>query len=152
MIMKRNMNDDIDKKITQFFMDETENVSIPQDSFYKIKSGILKEKERGFLNMKFGFLKAKTVLAAGLICIATIGTVGVGASSGLSWIGSSDTRTEITEFPKENSMLSHFLMGLSLNHLIHQHRSWKMIIKTLLQRQKVLTLVIREMAQLKSRI
>ena len=99
--MKRNMNDDIDEKITQFFMDETEDASIPQDSFYKIKSGILKEKERGFLNMKFGFLKAKTVLA-GLLCIAAIGTVGVGASSGLTWYGRSDTRKEITEFPKEN--------------------------------------------------
>lgn len=99
--MKRNFNEDIDEKITQFFMDETENISISQNSFYKIKSGILREKERGFVNMKFGFLKAKTVLAAGLICIAAIGTVGVGASTGLSWIGSSDTRTEITEFPAE---------------------------------------------------
>lgn len=99
--MKRNMNDDIDKKITQFFMDETEHVSIPEDSFYKIKSEILRKKERGFLNMKFGFLKVKTVLA-GLLCIAAIGTVGVGASSGLTWYGRSDTRKEITEFPKEN--------------------------------------------------
>lgn len=100
--MKRNLNDDIDEKITQFFINETENVSIPDDTFYKVKSEILRKKERGFLNMKFGFLKAKTVLAAGLICIATIGTVGVGASSGLIWYGGSDTRKEITEFPKEN--------------------------------------------------
>ena len=99
--MKRNFNEDIDEKITQFFMDETENISISQNSFYRIKSGILREKERGFVNMKFGFLKAKTVLA-GLLCIAAIGTVGVGASSGLTWYGRSDTRKEITEFPKEN--------------------------------------------------
>ena len=56
VIMKRNFNEDIDEKITQFFMDETENISISQNSFYKINSGILREKERGFLNMKFGFL------------------------------------------------------------------------------------------------
>ena len=42
VIMKRNFNEDIDEKITQFFMDETENISISQNSFYKIKSGILR--------------------------------------------------------------------------------------------------------------
>ena len=80
---------------------ETKNVSLPDGSFNKVRTEIMKKKERGFLNMKFGFLKAKTVLA-GLLCIAAIGTVGVGASSGLIWYSSSDTRKEITEFPKEN--------------------------------------------------
>lgn len=99
--MKNDLNENIDEKIKQFFVDETENISIPDNSFYKIKSGILREEERGFLNMKFRFLKMKTVIAAGLI-IATVGTVGVAASTGkLSWIGASDTRAEITEFPKE---------------------------------------------------
>lgn len=100
--MKRNFNEDIDEKITQFLMDETENISISQNSFYKIKSGILREKEKGFLNMKFGFLKAKTVIASGLICMATVGTVGVAASSGLSWISTSDKRDEIRQFPTES--------------------------------------------------
>lgn len=53
--------------------------------------------------MKFISLKPKKVIVAGLMCILVIGTVGVGASTGqLFWSGGSDSRIEITEFPKEN--------------------------------------------------
>lgn len=101
--MKSNFNENIDRKIEQLLKNETDNISIPEDSFYRIKAGVLREKERGVFNMKFISLKPKKVIVAGLMCILVIGTVGVGASTGqLFWSGGSDSRIEITEFPKEN--------------------------------------------------
>lgn len=49
VIMKDNFNEDIDKKITQFLNDETRDMSVADDTFFKIRGGILKEKREVFL-------------------------------------------------------------------------------------------------------
>ena len=70
--------------------------------FFKIRAEILEEKSKGVLyNMKIRFLKAKTVLIAGVLFIATTATC-VSASGGLHWSGSSSIMNEINKFPTED--------------------------------------------------
>ena len=98
--MQLKSNKDIDKEITEYLNNKAEEASAPDDMFFKIRGEVLRRNERGFLNMKFGRLKIKTLLAAGVLCIATTITC-IAATRGV-WISSSSHLTEITKFPTEN--------------------------------------------------
>ena len=98
--MQLKSNKDIDKEITEYLNNKAEEASAPDDMFFKIRGEVLRRNERGFLNMKFGRLKIKTLLAAGVLCIATTITC-IAATRG-AWISSSSHLTEITKFPTEN--------------------------------------------------
>ncbi|WP_252216710.1 hypothetical protein [Clostridium sp. VAP41] len=100
--MDRKLNENIDEKIIDCLNKKSDGISAPENMFFKIRAGILGEKDRGVLfNMKIKFLKAKTMIVAGLLCIATTVTC-VAATNGLNWISSSSRANEINKFPTED--------------------------------------------------
>lgn len=102
--MNKNFNEDLDKKITHYFNSETKNISAPDNMFFKVRSEIIKKEKRGFLNMKLGFLKVKTIVAAAAICILTTATCGAVINNGFSWLGSSSHLTAVYKFPTEDKV------------------------------------------------
>ncbi|MBW6410716.1 hypothetical protein [Clostridium weizhouense] len=101
--MRRKFNEDIDRKITECLNNKAEEISTPENMFFKIRGEILKEKKGGFLDMKFRFLKGKTIIVAGLLCIATTVSC-VAATNGRHWISSTSRATEIKNFPTEDKV------------------------------------------------
>ncbi|GAA0076977.1 hypothetical protein UT300005_13550 [Clostridium sp. CTA-5] len=101
--MRRKFNEDIDKKITECLSNKAEEISTPENMFFKIRGGILKEKKGGFLDMKSRFLKGKTIIVAGLLCVATTVSC-VAATKGTHVIGSSSKLTEVKKFPTEDKV------------------------------------------------
>ncbi|MBN1040133.1 hypothetical protein DVW12_15680 [Clostridium botulinum] len=102
--MGKKLNDSLDKKITECLNKKSDEISAPENMFFKIRAGILNEKNenRGVLfNMKIRFLKAKTMIVAGLLCIATTVTC-VAATGGLHWNSSTSRMNEINKFPTED--------------------------------------------------
>ncbi|WP_315081145.1 hypothetical protein [uncultured Clostridium sp.] len=102
--MDKKLNESLDKKITDCLNKKSDEISAPENMFFKIRAGILDEKNenRGALfNMKIRFLKAKTMIVAGLLCIATTVTC-VAATGGLHWSSSSSRMNEINKFPTED--------------------------------------------------
>lgn len=100
--MDRKLNENIDEKIIDCLNKKSDGISAPENMFFKIRAGILEEEDRGVLfNMKIKFLKAKTMIVAGLLCIATTVTC-VAATNGLNWISSSSRANEINKFPTED--------------------------------------------------
>lgn len=101
--MKNNDNYDIDKKIKEYLVSESNNIHASDNMFFKVRNEILSRNERGFLNMKIGFLKVKTALIAAALCIATTASVGA-ATNGLSWFGSNGFYKDITTYPTEDKV------------------------------------------------
>ncbi|SFC38450.1 hypothetical protein [Clostridium uliginosum] len=99
--MDRKLNENIDKKITECLNNKADEISAPENMFFKIRAEILKENKGVFFNMKIRFLKAKTMIVAGLLCIATTATC-VAATNGLHYIESSSRNNMINEFPTSN--------------------------------------------------
>jgi hypothetical protein len=95
---KLNKELDIDKKIAECLNNKAEEISAPENMFFKVKAEILKENEGGFLNMKFGFLKLKTMVIVGILCIATTATC-IAATNSSYWISSSCPINDIKQFP-----------------------------------------------------
>ncbi|NFI02129.1 hypothetical protein FDB15_15875 [Clostridium botulinum] len=100
--MDKRLNGSLDKKITECLNKKSDEISAPENMFFKIRAGILEEKNRGVLfNMKIRFLKAKTMIVAGLLCIATTVTC-VAATGELHWNSSTSRMNEINKFPTED--------------------------------------------------
>ena len=72
--MNDKLNQDIDKKISNCLNNKAEEISASEDMFFKIRAEILKENKGVFYNMKIRFLRARTAIIAGLICIVTTAT------------------------------------------------------------------------------
>lgn len=101
--MNIHFNEDIDRHIKESLKNKANEVLVPENMFFKIKNEILKEESKGVFNMKFKFLRSKTALIAGILCIAT--TVTCVASTNLSsWISSSSHLNEIRTFPNEDTV------------------------------------------------
>lgn len=101
--MKNKLNEDIDKKIIDCLNNKTEEISASENMFFKIRSEILKKNEGGFLNMKIGRLKIRTMVIAGILCIATTITC-VAATKGSYWIGGSSKVNDIKQFPTADTV------------------------------------------------
>ncbi|EKQ58292.1 MULTISPECIES: hypothetical protein [unclassified Clostridium] len=101
--MKGKLNEDIDKKIIGSLNKKAEEMSVSENMFFKIKNDIRKEDEGGFLNMRFGFLKVKTLIIVGVLCIATTITC-VAATNGFQWISTSSKASKINQFPTGDSI------------------------------------------------
>ena len=103
--MKDKLNQDIDKKISNCLNNKAEEISASEDMFFKIRAEILKENKGVFYNMKIRFLRARTAIIAGLICIVTTGTC-VAATNGSFWVGSSSPHNDIKVFPTSDTVKS----------------------------------------------
>lgn len=101
--MRGKLNEDIDKKIIGCLNNKAEEILDSENMFFKIRSEILKKNEGGFLNMKIGRLKVKTMVIAGILCIATTITC-VAATNGSYWIGSSSKVNDINQFPTSDTV------------------------------------------------
>ncbi|WP_252238848.1 hypothetical protein [Clostridium sp. VAP51] len=97
--MDKKLNDSMDKKITECLNKKSDEISAPENMFFKIRAGILKENKGGLFNMKFKFSKPKIAILVGLLCIATTVTGVAASTNGLSWIGSSSRFNDINKFP-----------------------------------------------------
>ena len=101
--MRKNYNESIEKNIKQYLKNESDKVSVPDDMFFKVKNEILRKEEKGVLNMKFKFLRPKTALITGVLCVIT--TVTCVAATNLSgWYGSSSISTATTTFPDKDEV------------------------------------------------
>lgn len=102
--MNKNLNENIDKKIKECLIDKSENASVPENMFFKIRNEILEEKDnKGVFTMKHKLLKPKTVIIAGMLIIAT--SVTCVAATNLSGIfGSTSKLTEIKTFPSKDKV------------------------------------------------
>ena len=99
--MKKSYDENIDREIKQYLKNETDGISVPEDMFYKVKNEILRNEEKRNFNMKYKFLRPKTALIEGVICVLT--TVSCVATTNLSsWYGSSSPRNDIKTFPSED--------------------------------------------------
>lgn len=101
--MNIHFNKDIDRDIKESLKNKADEVSVPENMFFKVRNEILKEESKGVFNMKFKFLKSKTALIAGILCIATTVTC-VASTNIFSWISSSSHLTEIRTFPSADSV------------------------------------------------
>lgn len=101
--MMKNYDENIEKDIKQCLKNEADKVSVPEDMFFKVRNEILRKEEKGVFNMKFKFLKPKTVLIAGALCVLTTVT-GVAATNLSGWYSSSSILTETRNFPDENEV------------------------------------------------
>jgi hypothetical protein len=102
--MNKNLNENIDQKIKECLIDKSDNASVPENMFFKIRNEILKEKDnKGVFTMKHKLLKPKTVIIAGMLIIAT--SVTCVAATNLSGIfGSTSLLTEIKTFPSKDKV------------------------------------------------
>ncbi|WP_160690626.1 hypothetical protein [Clostridium sp. C2-6-12] len=102
--MSKTLNENIDKKIKECLIDKSENASVSENMFFKIRNEILKEKDdKGVFSMKNKLLRPKTIIIAGMLIIAT--SVSVVAATNLSGIlVSSSHLTEIKTFPSKDKV------------------------------------------------
>lgn len=102
--MNRDFNENIDQKIKECLIDKSDNASVPENMFFKIRNEILKEKDnKGVFNMKNKLLKSKTAIIAGILLVAT--TVTCVAATNISGVfGSSSHLTEVKTFPSEDKV------------------------------------------------
>ena len=102
--MNKNLNENIDKKIKECLIHKSENASVPENMFFKIKNEILKEKDnKGVFTMKHKLLRPKTVIIAGMLIIATTVTC-VAATDRSGIFGSSSHLTETKTFPSKDKV------------------------------------------------
>ncbi|NFH69991.1 hypothetical protein FDC35_10615 [Clostridium botulinum] len=97
--MDRKLNENIDKKIIDCLNKKSDEISAPENMFFKIRAGILKKNEGGLFNMKFKFSKPKVAILVGLLCIVTTVTGVAASTNGLSWSVSSGMFNDINKFP-----------------------------------------------------
>jgi hypothetical protein len=102
--MNKNFNENIDKKIKECLIDKSNNASVPENMFFKIRNEILKEKDnKGVFTMKHKLFGPKTVIIAGMLIIAT--TVTCVAATNFSGIFSSSSHlTETKTFPSKDKV------------------------------------------------
>lgn len=94
--MQLKSNKDIDKEIIECLNNKAEEVSAPDDMFFKIRGGIgMKHSNKRFT--------LKTGLIAAAICIAATATC-VAATKGGSWFASSSILTESKEMPAASTL------------------------------------------------
>lgn len=103
--MNNNFKEDIDKKIENFLNNKSKEISAPEDMFFKIRAGILKENKGVLYNMKLKFLKFRTAIIAGVLFIVTTVTCAAATSGGF-WITSSYKHSEIKSFPAKDTVKS----------------------------------------------
>jgi len=101
--MKGKLNENIDKKIIDCLNNKAEEISASENMFFKIRAGILKESEGGFLNMKIGRLKVRTLVIAGILCIATTITC-IAATNSPYWVSRSYHVNDIKQFPTADTV------------------------------------------------
>lgn len=102
--MDKNFNENIEQKIKECLIDKSDNASVPENMFFKIRNEILKEKDnKGVFTMKHKLLRPKTFIIAGMLIIAT--SVTCVAATNLSGIfGSSSHLTEVKTFPSKDKV------------------------------------------------
>lgn len=94
----KSYDEKFDLNIKECLKNEAYKVSTSEDLFFKVRNEILIKEEKRNFNMKYKFLRPKTALIAGVICVLT--TVTCMAATNLSgWYGSSSKLTEIKTFP-----------------------------------------------------
>lgn len=101
--MKKQLNEYVDKKITDCLNNKVEEISASEDMFFKIRAEIIKENKGVFYNMKIRFLRARTAIIAGALVILTTATCAA-ATNGSYWIGSSSKYNEIKTFPSSDTV------------------------------------------------
>lgn len=102
--MNKNLNENIDQKIKECLIDKSNNASVPENMFFKIRNEIVKEKDnKGVFTMKHKLLKPKTVIIAGMLIIATTVTC-VAATDRSGIFGSSSHLTETKNFPSKDKV------------------------------------------------
>lgn len=102
--MNKRLNENIDQKIKECLIDKSDNASVPENMFFKIRNEILKEKNnKGVFTMKHKLLKPKTVIIAGMLIIATTVTC-VAATDRSGIFGSSSHLTETKTFPSKDKV------------------------------------------------
>lgn len=104
-LMSNKLKEDIDKKIANFLNNKSKEISAPEDMFFKIRAEILKENKGVFYNMKIRFLRARTAIVAGLLCIVTTATCAA-ATSGSYWISTSSKYNAMKKLPTSETVKS----------------------------------------------
>jgi hypothetical protein len=102
--MKGNFNEDIDKKIAVCLNYKAEEISASDDMLFKFRSKIRNENRLRNKNIKLSFLKVKTIIVIGVLCILT--TVAYAENRiNLHWLNQqSKTVSEIKEFPTADTV------------------------------------------------
>ncbi|KHD15616.1 hypothetical protein [Clostridium butyricum] len=96
----KNRDEKFELDIKECLKNEAYKVSASENMFFKVRNEILRKDEKRNFNMKNKFLRPKTALIAGVICVLT--TVTCVAATNLSgWYSSSSKLTEIKTFPTE---------------------------------------------------
>ncbi|EHI99520.1 hypothetical protein CDLVIII_2928 [Clostridium sp. DL-VIII] len=102
--MNKNFNENIDENIKECLIEKSDNASVPENMFFKIRNEILKEKDsKGVFIMKHKLLKSKTVIIAVMFIIATSVTC-VAATKFPVIFGSSSHLTEVKTFPSADKV------------------------------------------------
>lgn len=102
--MSKSFNENIDQKIKECLIDKSDNASVPENMFFKIRNEILKEKDnKGVFTMKHKLLKPKALIIAGMLLVVTSATC-VATTNHFITFGSSSHRTETESFPSENKV------------------------------------------------
>lgn len=103
--MNKVLNDEMYQKISNCLNNKANEVSANEEMFFNIKSGIYKENKGVLYNMKIKFLRFRTAIVSGILCIATTVTVAA-ATNGSFWISSSSINNEIKTFPTSDTVKS----------------------------------------------
>lgn len=102
--MNKSFNENIDQKIKEYLIDKSDNASVPENMFFKIRNEILKEKDnKGVFTVKHKLLKPKALIIAGMLLVATTVTC-VSATNHFITFGSSSHLTETESFPSKNKV------------------------------------------------
>lgn len=94
--MNNKLNEEIDQKIADCLNNKANEISAPEDMFFKIRGEILSKGV--FYKMKIKFLKSRTAIVVGALCILTTITCAAATNSSC-WISTTDRRNDIKEFP-----------------------------------------------------
>lgn len=102
--MNGKFNEDIDNKITDCLNYKAEEVSVPDDMLFKIRTNITNKNRSRNGNKKVRFLKVKTIIALGILCVVI--TVPVAAEKiNLRWFSAqNETESTINQFPKADTV------------------------------------------------
>ncbi|OPJ64389.1 hypothetical protein [Clostridium oryzae] len=102
--MNSKFNEKIDEKIKECLIYKSDNASVPENMFFKIKNEILKEKDNeGVFTKKHVLLKSRTAIIAGILVVALSVTC-VAATNFSSIFGSSSILTEVKTFPSKDKV------------------------------------------------
>lgn len=96
--MKGKFDEDIDKKITDYLNYKAEEVSVPECMLFKIRNNIGNENISRNMNRTVRFFKVKTIIAIGILCIATTIT-SASETTNSHWFNQSEIASGIHQFP-----------------------------------------------------